>query len=133
MPLIRNSGTLVIRCFKSVEHCADRLTGAAGPVFVAICWVLIVLGGISFGENVHPVECEGDSLRYLSMPHNRISRCPPLPQAIHAPPTMLRPRCCAHPAQPLLAIPLRHSNTSREPSFGGRGDQAGSSLDGRKG
>jgi hypothetical protein len=39
---------LVIRCFKRVEHFADWATGKAGPVFIFLCWTLIVLGGITF-------------------------------------------------------------------------------------
>ncbi|ORY24666.1 DHHC palmitoyltransferase-domain-containing protein [Naematelia encephala] len=48
MPLLRSSSALVIRCFKSVENCADWITGAAGPVFVTLAWLLIVAGGIGF-------------------------------------------------------------------------------------
>jgi palmitoyltransferase len=51
MPLVRNTGSLAIRCFKTVESCADRLTGAAGPVFVTICWFLITSGGFAFRES----------------------------------------------------------------------------------
>lgn len=47
---IRTSGSLAISCFKAVEGAADRLTGAAGPVFMAICWVLIAVGGFSFTD-----------------------------------------------------------------------------------
>lgn len=46
--MIRICGSLVISCFKRAEYCADWLTGAAGPVFVSICWFLIVAGGLAF-------------------------------------------------------------------------------------
>lgn len=46
--LFRGCSALVIRCFKRVEHFADWLTGAAGPVFVFLCWSLIILGGLAF-------------------------------------------------------------------------------------
>jgi palmitoyltransferase len=48
MPLLRGCSTLVIRCFKRVEHFADWITGAAGPWFVGLCWLLIGLSGIGF-------------------------------------------------------------------------------------
>ncbi|ORX35428.1 DHHC palmitoyltransferase-domain-containing protein [Kockovaella imperatae] len=48
MPVLRGCSALVIRCFKRVEHAADWLTGAAGPVFIFLCWVLISLGGFAF-------------------------------------------------------------------------------------
>ncbi|WVO13681.1 hypothetical protein L204_101302 [Cryptococcus depauperatus] len=48
IPLIRTCSSLVIRCFRGVEHFADWVTGAAGPVFVFLCWVLIGSGGFFF-------------------------------------------------------------------------------------
>ena len=48
--IFRGCSALVIRCFKRVEHFADWITGAAGPVFVALCWSLIGLGGVAFCE-----------------------------------------------------------------------------------
>lgn len=48
MSLIHNCSGVVIRCFKHVEHFADWLTGAAGPVFVFLCWLLIGSGGALF-------------------------------------------------------------------------------------
>lgn len=51
MPLIRGCSALVIRCFKRVEQFADWLTGAAGPVFVFLCWTLILSGGIAFCQS----------------------------------------------------------------------------------
>lgn len=48
MSLIHNCSGVVIRCFKHVEHFADWLTGAAGPVFVVFCWLLIGSGGVLF-------------------------------------------------------------------------------------
>lgn len=50
MSLIHNCSGVVIRCFKHVEHFADWLTGAAGPVFVFLCWLLIGSGGVLFCE-----------------------------------------------------------------------------------
>ncbi|WWC93157.1 uncharacterized protein L201_008124 [Kwoniella dendrophila CBS 6074] len=52
MPLIQNLSGVVIRCFKSVEHCADWMTGAAGPVFVFMCWSLILSGGFIYFDVV---------------------------------------------------------------------------------
>lgn len=48
MSVFRTCSGLVIRCFKRVEHAADWLTGKAGPVFVFLCWTLIILGGLAF-------------------------------------------------------------------------------------
>ena len=45
----------VFRCFKVVERCADRVTGAAGPYFVALAVVLITLGAICFCRS--PIAC----------------------------------------------------------------------------
>lgn len=44
----RGPSALVIRCFKRLEHAADRLTGAAGPVFIGLAWILTILGGFAF-------------------------------------------------------------------------------------
>ncbi|KGB78092.2 vacuolar protein [Cryptococcus deuterogattii R265] len=52
MSLIHNCSGVVIRCFKHVEHFADWLTGAAGPVFVFFCWLLIGSGGVLFFDVV---------------------------------------------------------------------------------
>jgi palmitoyltransferase len=52
-PLLRSCSGLVIRCFKHVEAFADWITGAAGPVFVFLCWSLIGLGGFVFCERFH--------------------------------------------------------------------------------
>jgi hypothetical protein len=49
MSSIRRPSSLVIQCFKRVERAADWVTGAAGPVFVGLCWLLIVTGGMAFG------------------------------------------------------------------------------------
>ncbi|GFZ43290.1 hypothetical protein JCM24511_01009 [Saitozyma sp. JCM 24511] len=51
-PLLRSCSGLVIRCFKHVEAFADWITGAAGPVFVFLCWSLIGLGGFVFFDVV---------------------------------------------------------------------------------
>ncbi|EIW72914.1 hypothetical protein TREMEDRAFT_42080 [Tremella mesenterica DSM 1558] len=50
--VLRPLSGLVIRCFKRVEAFADWITGAAGPVFVGLCWTLIGLGGIIFFDVV---------------------------------------------------------------------------------
>ena len=42
----------VFRCFKTVERIGDRITGAAGPVFVALAVVLLSIGAFCFCE--HP-------------------------------------------------------------------------------
>jgi hypothetical protein len=38
----------VFACFKRIEHWGDRLTGAAGPFFVAIAALLFILGTLCF-------------------------------------------------------------------------------------
>lgn len=38
----------VFTCFKRIERCGDTVTGAAGPVFVAVATVLFVLGTLCF-------------------------------------------------------------------------------------
>ncbi|KAI0707044.1 zf-DHHC-domain-containing protein [Earliella scabrosa] len=45
---------LVFRCFKRLERLADRITGAAGPVFVALAIVLLSVGAVCFFEIVQP-------------------------------------------------------------------------------
>ncbi|WWD19997.1 hypothetical protein CI109_104470 [Kwoniella shandongensis] len=52
LPPMKYASVLVIRCFKKVEHFADWITGAAGPVFVFLCWVLIGSGGLLFFDVV---------------------------------------------------------------------------------
>ncbi|WVQ75214.1 hypothetical protein IAR50_004826 [Cryptococcus sp. DSM 104548] len=52
MPVLNSLSGAVIRCFKRVEAFADWITGAAGPVFVAFCWILIGSGGILFFDVV---------------------------------------------------------------------------------
>jgi palmitoyltransferase len=44
----------VFRCFKTLERWGDRLTGAAGPVFVALAILLISTGIICFFEVIMP-------------------------------------------------------------------------------
>lgn len=53
MPLFRAASGVVIRCFRSVEKVADAITGAAGPVFIFLAWVLTGLGGLVFCESVY--------------------------------------------------------------------------------
>lgn len=38
----------VFACFKRVERWGDKLTGAAGPFFVAIAALLLVIGTLCF-------------------------------------------------------------------------------------
>lgn len=52
--MFRGCSVLVIRCFKRVESLADWVTGAAGPWFVGLCWILIVTGGIAFCKSRIP-------------------------------------------------------------------------------
>ncbi|KAI1797062.1 DHHC palmitoyltransferase-domain-containing protein [Ganoderma leucocontextum] len=44
----------VFRCFKALERLGDRITGAAGPVFVALAVVLISIGVFCFFEIIQP-------------------------------------------------------------------------------
>lgn len=44
----------VFRCFRRLESLADRITGAAGPWFVALAIILISLGTLSFFTIVRP-------------------------------------------------------------------------------
>ncbi|TFK83738.1 hypothetical protein K466DRAFT_497900 [Polyporus arcularius HHB13444] len=44
----------VFRCFKWLERLGDRITGAAGPVFVALAIVLLSLGAVCFFEVIQP-------------------------------------------------------------------------------
>ncbi|EKM58574.1 uncharacterized protein PHACADRAFT_89055 [Phanerochaete carnosa HHB-10118-sp] len=44
----------VFRCFKWIERAGDRLTGAAGPVFVALAVVLLSVGAACFFEVILP-------------------------------------------------------------------------------
>ncbi|KAH9042253.1 zf-DHHC-domain-containing protein [Lactarius pseudohatsudake] len=44
----------VFACFKRVERWADRLTGAAGPFFVAIATLLFIIGTLCFLDVILP-------------------------------------------------------------------------------
>ncbi|KAI0635541.1 DHHC palmitoyltransferase-domain-containing protein [Trametes polyzona] len=44
----------VFRCFKCLERAGDRLTGAAGPVFVTLAVVLLSVGAFCFFEVISP-------------------------------------------------------------------------------
>jgi palmitoyltransferase len=44
----------VYTCFKRLERCADTVTGAAGPFFVAIATVLFILGTLCFLDVILP-------------------------------------------------------------------------------
>ncbi|KAJ7153812.1 DHHC palmitoyltransferase-domain-containing protein [Mycena filopes] len=45
---------LVFRCFKALERFGDRITGAAGPFFVAFAIILIGLGTVCFFDVIMP-------------------------------------------------------------------------------
>ncbi|KIJ52373.1 hypothetical protein M422DRAFT_25993 [Sphaerobolus stellatus SS14] len=45
---------VVFRCFKCLERAADRITGAAGPFFITIAYVLLSIGTFAFFEIVAP-------------------------------------------------------------------------------
>ncbi len=51
MPVIRAASGVVIRCFRCFEGVADYVTGAAGPVFIVLAWVLTGVGGLVFCES----------------------------------------------------------------------------------
>ena len=38
----------VFTCFKRIERCGDRVTGAAGPLFVGVAILLFVFATLSF-------------------------------------------------------------------------------------
>ncbi|KAJ7157557.1 DHHC palmitoyltransferase-domain-containing protein [Mycena crocata] len=44
----------VFRCFKTLERLGDRITGAAGPYFVAFAVILISLGTVCFFDVIMP-------------------------------------------------------------------------------
>jgi hypothetical protein len=44
---------VVFRCFKALERLGDRITGAAGPFFVAFAVILISLGTVCFCQLFH--------------------------------------------------------------------------------
>ncbi|BEJ18028.1 hypothetical protein CspHIS471_0703050 [Cutaneotrichosporon sp. HIS471] len=52
MSLIRTASGVVIRCFRCFEGVADYITGAAGPVFIGLAWVLTSVGGFVFFDVV---------------------------------------------------------------------------------
>ncbi|KAF9243377.1 DHHC palmitoyltransferase-domain-containing protein [Melanogaster broomeanus] len=54
----------VFRCFKWLERAGDRITGAAGPYFVALAVILISLCSVSFFTVVQP----GFQFPWLSTP-----------------------------------------------------------------
>ncbi|KAJ7794842.1 zf-DHHC-domain-containing protein [Mycena olivaceomarginata] len=45
---------VVFRCFKALERLGDRITGAAGPFFVAFAVILISLGTVCFFDVIMP-------------------------------------------------------------------------------
>ena len=44
----------LFRCFKALERLGDRITGAAGPFFVAFAVILISLGTVCFFDVIMP-------------------------------------------------------------------------------
>ncbi|KZV78771.1 hypothetical protein EXIGLDRAFT_504343 [Exidia glandulosa HHB12029] len=46
--------SFVFRCFKGIERCADRVTGAAGPVLVTLAVALLSLGAFCFFNVIEP-------------------------------------------------------------------------------
>ncbi|GJE89925.1 hypothetical protein PsYK624_060370 [Phanerochaete sordida] len=44
----------VFRCFKWLERAGDALTGAAGPLFVGLAWILLSVGAVCFFEVILP-------------------------------------------------------------------------------
>jgi len=44
----------VFRCFKWLERLGDRVTGAAGPVFVALAVILLSIGVVCFFDVIEP-------------------------------------------------------------------------------
>ena len=53
----------VFRCCKWLEQAGDALTGAAGPVFVALAVVLLSVGAVCFCEYRHNFGGRPNSLR----------------------------------------------------------------------
>lgn len=51
---LRACSAVVFRSFKRFERFADRITGAAGPVFVALASILILGCAVTFFEVVFP-------------------------------------------------------------------------------
>ncbi|KAJ7337032.1 hypothetical protein DFH08DRAFT_282705 [Mycena albidolilacea] len=45
---------VVFTCFKALESLGDRITGAAGPFFVAFAVILISLGTVCFFDVIIP-------------------------------------------------------------------------------
>ncbi|KAI0789970.1 zf-DHHC-domain-containing protein [Abortiporus biennis] len=58
------SAQRVFRCFKYMERAGDKITGAAGPLFVFLAWVLLSLGAVSFFNVIQPTL----RLPYISTP-----------------------------------------------------------------
>ena len=46
---------VVFRCFKALERFGDRVTGAAGPYFVAFAVLLIASGALAFRQSPSPL------------------------------------------------------------------------------
>ncbi|KAK0469401.1 DHHC palmitoyltransferase-domain-containing protein [Desarmillaria tabescens] len=44
----------VFRCFKTLERLGDRVTGAAGPLFVALAVILMSIGTVAFFDVISP-------------------------------------------------------------------------------
>ncbi|KAI0272925.1 zf-DHHC-domain-containing protein [Russula aff. rugulosa BPL654] len=44
----------VFTCFKHIERCADKVTGAAGPLFIGVAILLFVIGTLCFLDVILP-------------------------------------------------------------------------------
>ena len=89
----------VFRCFKCLERFADRLTGAAGPVFVTLAVGLLSTGLFCFSTS----DAASDAIqRGLTWPCNSRGHL-----AVTAVAMAHNTRMPAHRAQPVRALLLR--------------------------
>lgn len=56
--MLRFCAGIVHRSFRRFEYFADWLTGTAGPIFVAICWLLVGMGAWSYCRSFFPLGYE---------------------------------------------------------------------------
>lgn len=73
--------TFVYSCFKRIERCGDKVTGAAGPLFVSVAIVLFVLGTLCFRMSLY---CLASLTHNPNPPPPTISQChsPDSPMAV---------------------------------------------------
>jgi hypothetical protein len=72
----------VFTCFKHIERCADKVTGAAGPLFIGVAILLFVIGTLCFRMSLI-VQCRPIN-RNLTQPFSRChSPDSPMALAIH--------------------------------------------------